>query len=191
MSTRCAYGDCGNEATVDPVRDPMTSAETRRRHEWPVLSAASQVAGLATGSFGELQRDEEQALVDWLTWRITDGWEPSNRVVAAAYDHAVHNVAAAGRGQSHPVHRPRSDDAGMVPRAVVESGDDVTDETLTGAIHGCRLTTRVTWVPLQFGRCGWSMTYEHPGYVPGFWERLRIRIRLTATFLSYVWRWGR
>lgn len=65
------------------------------RHDHSVVETAAIVAGLATGSYGELQREKETELVAWLEWRITDGWNSCALGEAGAYDRAVHQLASA------------------------------------------------------------------------------------------------
>lgn len=60
--------------------------------------------------------------------------------------------------------------------------------TLLHEIKRCGVVeTSLRCVELEFGRIGWRIVYEHPGYIPSWLTRLRVRLSLTVSFLRYVW----
>lgn len=81
----------------DPGRRPMTDHNGAGRHAHSVVNAAATIAGLVSGSHGELVDEQERELARWLRWRITDGWCYLGLWRRAhefeAYDEAVRSMA--------------------------------------------------------------------------------------------------
>jgi len=65
------------------------------RYEHSVVDVATALHGDVRGSGDSLPDDRKAALVQWLRWRVGEGWEPSPRSAYAVYDEAVRSMVMA------------------------------------------------------------------------------------------------
>lgn len=73
----------------------MSKFTNQDRHIHSVIEVARTLAGNATGSCSGEQADELKHLMEWLEWRITDGWNPPLLAYAVTYDASVMAMAQA------------------------------------------------------------------------------------------------
>ncbi len=65
------------------------------RFEHGVVEVCERIHGDATGTGDEMAPERLRALVDWLEWRVGDGWAPSEEPGDPAYDAAVRGLGVA------------------------------------------------------------------------------------------------